>query len=666
MYETKIEIGTPGIRRALSKYDALRSIAEFIWNGFDAGASVVEIQYEANELGYFPELRVVDNGSGIVRSELDKKFKPFLHTNKVIDPTTVQHGPSAVHGKNGIGRLTFFKFAQHAEWITTYKIAPSQFRKYRIEISADRLNTLLADTEEDSIGPAGTMVRFTGVTELNDFEFEAIKHYLACEFAWFLELKAPFGRSIKVNNEVLNYEALVGDRDSFDRQLDGQTFGIRYVRWRERLHDEYSRYYFIGSDNQERAKKHTTLNNKGDGFYHSVYIHSVYFDSIKDVVILPESNSGNDQAPLPLAEIDRDETFRELLQNLEEYLHGKRKPFLRKRAIKFVKELEGGGAFPSFSPDPWDQHRRQELIEVVREVYEADPRIFNGLNAQQKQTIVQLFHLTMNSSERDSLLDVLTQVVYLESKERADLAAILRTTRLSHVVSTIKMISDRFVALDELKKLVFCPEFGANERDHLQTHIERHYWIFGEQYHLVTAAEPDFEQALNRFVYYLYGDTKPRRVKHADKNKEMDIFAVRLLPQVNEINNIVVELKHPEIELGEKELRQVKKYMSVILDQPEFNGTNMNWVFYLVGTSYNSEIVGELESAKAHGERHLAYKRANYKIYVMSWSEVLTNIELRHKFILDKLKLERDKLVTTKSSADGIIADGHKNTASRP
>ncbi|MCA9870012.1 MAG: ATP-binding protein, partial [Anaerolineae bacterium] len=136
------------------------------------------------------------------------------------------------------------------------------------------------------------------------------------------------------------------------------------------------------------------------------------------------------------------------------------------------------------------------------------------------------------------------------------------------------------------------------------------------------------------------------------------------LPEVDEISNIVVELKHPKITLGEKELRQVKKYMSVVLDQPEFNGANMSWRFDLVGNDYNSYVSGELESAEAHGETYLAYKRANYKIYVMKWSEVLTDFELRHKFILDKLRLERDKLATAHRSADEILAHSFESTAS--
>lgn len=53
MADSKIEIGIPGIKKALQRYTSRNAIAEFIWNGFDAGATKVDICYKANPLGRF-------------------------------------------------------------------------------------------------------------------------------------------------------------------------------------------------------------------------------------------------------------------------------------------------------------------------------------------------------------------------------------------------------------------------------------------------------------------------------------------------------------------------------------------------------------------------------------------------------------------------------------
>ena len=661
MVEKKVEIGAAGIKRALSRYDPFVALSEFVWNGFDAGADTIDIDYAADEIGHIPELRVTDNGAGIPDSELEGKFVPFLHSNRAIDPSSVRNGPSAVHGKNGIGRLTFFKFANTAEWMTCYRNG-SQCHTYRILISSDTLNTYHPSAKSTCNGPTGTVVRFSDVHGLDAQLLERLRAYLASEFAWFLELRSPCKRTIRVNGEELDYKDLVADRDQFPLSLDGQSFEVRYVRWCEKLHDEYSRYYFVGSDRRERAKEHTTLNNKGDSFYHSVYVQSPFFDGMRYGLPQAALNEPVDQLEMDFSGVNQD-VLRMLRRKLDEYLRHKRRPFLRKRAERYVHDLEQEKALPDFSADVWEQFQRLELMEIVREVYEAEPRIFNGLNAQQRQTMVRLFHLAMTSSERDSLMQVLDHVVNLDKQERDNLAAILRTTQLSNVVATIRLITDRYTAVDELRKLVKNKGFGANERDHLQSHIERHYWVFGEQYHLVTAAEPDFEQALRRFSHMLFGDDRKRKISHPDKNKEMDIFAVRWLPQTNDISSIVVELKHPLITLGEKHLAQVKKYMSVIVQEDLCNASNMTWHFYLVGNDYDDYIQRELDNARPHGERHVVYRLANYSIYVLKWSEVFANFECRHQFLLNKLKIERDRLATDKTSADEVLAQGLSNTA---
>jgi hypothetical protein len=110
------------------------------------------------------------------------------------------------------------------------------------------------------------------------------------------------------------------------------------------------------------------------------------------------------------------------------------------------------------------------------------------------------------------------------------------------------------------------------------------------------------------------------------------------------IDCIVVELKHPKITLGEKELSQVKKYMRVILEQPDFNGANREWRFYLVGNKFDKYLESEIESNKSHGEDGLVLKVNNYRIYVKRWDEVFNDFEIRHKHLHEKLNLDRSKI----------------------
>ena len=103
----QVQITAAGIRKALRKYTYSESITEYIWNGFDAGASHVCIFIESNPIRGISTLKITDNGSGIIDS---KKFYPFFESEKEIDPNAPRIS-STNHGKNGVGRLTFFTFA---------------------------------------------------------------------------------------------------------------------------------------------------------------------------------------------------------------------------------------------------------------------------------------------------------------------------------------------------------------------------------------------------------------------------------------------------------------------------------------------------------------------------------------------------------------------------
>ena len=136
----------------------------------------------------------------------------------------------------------------------------------------------------------------------------------------------------------------------------------------------------------------------------------------------------------------------------------------------------------------------------------------------------------------------------------------------------------------------------------------------------------------------------------------MDIFAVRQSRQGDVKKCIVVELKRPSVTLGSKELTQIKTYFNTIQSEDRFNANNIEWEFFLVGNDINDEIKSEYENASSHGEKYLVYKVKKCKIYVKKWSDIITEFEINHSFLLDKLQLQQNALAKEKNkSADEII-----------
>jgi hypothetical protein len=631
-----VEITSKGIRKFLNKYTPEQAIAEFIWNGFDAKATIVRVDFESADFDTFKSIRISDNGNGICFEELPLKFKKFYESEKIINKGVGE----LTKGKNGCGRLTFFKFANFAEWKTTYK-RNSENVSYSIQISSENLKGYLPTTPEVSSDSVGTSVLFKDVLKdlSSAFVEKILKPYLKAEFAWFLELKEEF--KIIINGVELDYSSIIAEVDNFPINLIDKNgveflFLCKYIRWNTKLNDEYSKFYFLNDDYELKYTRTTLLNKKGDDFWHSIVVINNLFNEI-----ISEKEDKEVTSKLFEDKVDA-KIVKDLVDNLNNYLKNKRKPFLRKQAEILVSKYESEKVFPKFKKNEWDKTREIGLKNLIKGMYEVEPAVFTKLNKEQKRIFLELLNLVMDSSERESLFKIIEAVVDLDSEDRDELAKILETTRLKQVITTINLIKDRLQVLEGLKKIVFNHDLKANERDHLQKYIEKHYWIFGEEYRMVCAEEVKFEEALRRYVYILRGVNEEIYIQHPNKYKEMDLFLAGSDFRDGKPHNLVIEIKNPTTikKLGDKEVGQIKKYIDVILKQDEFNDHNEFWSFYLIGQDYDDIIRDDIQNF----DTGLLRKKDNHCLYVKKWSEITNGVERRLKYLLEKLKIERNLL----------------------
>ena len=84
MSENNVQITSKGIKNSLKRYTPLKSICEYIWNGFDAKATEVHVETSENDLGAISSIKVIDNGYGIDRGLLDDKFRPFFNPKRFM------------------------------------------------------------------------------------------------------------------------------------------------------------------------------------------------------------------------------------------------------------------------------------------------------------------------------------------------------------------------------------------------------------------------------------------------------------------------------------------------------------------------------------------------------------------------------------------------------
>lgn len=649
-----------GIQKNLKNVKPLDAICEYIWNGFDADATEVKVELHENGLGLINMITVSDNGIGINYDELKYKFQPFNDSKKADMSSKNNH--SLPHGRKGIGRLTFFAFAQTARWDTIYERGGKKY-SYYISMNKDSLNQYDDNGERkphEVQGNTGTKVTFT---QLESLDKKDIVQKIKEEFFWFLELNKENGYTISVDSENIDYSEFVVGKENID--ASGSEFkhdyDIRLVQWNVKLGNEYSRIYYIGSDNKEVYKETTKLNKRADQFFHSVYIKSDYFDEFHFI------NSGI-EGQRDLFPNRSDEEYKSLMEIVNSFLFKYRREYLKKASDDYIAKLVDAKIYPEFDTENIiGVYQKQELDNLVSTLYAAQPKIFTGLSDDNKKITLQLLKLIMDSGNKPELFNVLQGIVDLDEDEMKELSGILQYTSLSNITKTIKLLCDRQKIIQSLKEIVYNKSFNAYEVPHVQKLVENHYWMFGEQYNLITAAEPDFDLALKGLLLTMTGTEEDVEVDHPDKNKEMDIYMLRQDRHGKVTENVVVELKRPKIKLGEKEVSQVKKYMHVIKSDARFNAGNVKWTFYLVGTDFDKShfIEGELESHINHGEEHLIHSQDKglTKIYVLKWSEVFDDYSKRHDFLMERLKLEESIWLKTHKSADEAVNSVIDNSA---
>jgi hypothetical protein len=654
----KVNVDSKGIKNRLKDYKPFKSISEYVWNGFDASATEISINFAFDkETKNIDTLSISDNGNGIDLSLLNDKFKPVLKSEK-IEQKNINVG-SLIHGKNGLGRLTFFHFAQKAVWKTRYK--KSNFiREYDITVDSDSLDDFLPsrDTVSDN-KTTGTKVIFSNIDKkFSEVYFNKyVISFLAKEFGWYLEVYKKLGYSIKINNVPLDYEALIGDRDTIAIKVEETSFDVDYTRWKVAPNRQPSRYVFNCSSSSTKYYQTTKFNRKGDSFHHSLTISSDYFDNF----IINQPTKTKDHFNTSTS----DEEFKELVNELDKFVKSKRKPLLHQFAKDLIDEYEKGNIFPEFnSSNKYESLKAEDLKLAVKSLYEIEPSIFKDLNTTQKKTFVAFINMMINRTEVDNLFTILENVIDIDSSQRELFAKQLGVTKLGNIIDSIDLIVDRKRSVEDLKNLVFDKSLYAKEVPHLQSKMEKCYWLLGEHLQLVTAAEPKFQEALDRYSYLLRGEKTDNDSKEIvdgeDKLREMDLFLTTRTVYNDKIENIVVELKHPtNVRLGKDEIDQVYKYYNQIKKTDGFNTSQEKWKFYLLGNKYDtSEFIEEqINNLKHFGEKYLAY-RGKYDIYVVLWEDLFTDFEIKHNFLLEKLALQRDKLIVDEKL---LLADDFSN-----
>lgn len=628
------------IERSGLPTDYKKVIAEYIWNGFDAKASTIKINFHGNEVGFINSFQIIDNGTGIRFDELNETFGNFNVSKKMNSFSNT----SFVKGKKGKGRFSFTSFCNKAIWQTVYEESENKFLGYKLEINKeDSQNYSTNEKVINKVKESGTILTLSDFFSLTSdmLEDSSFENYLANEFGWFLYLNKEQDYQIVINGNKLNYNDIIIDNEDDIITIGNNKFKTSYIQWKEKIGDKYF-YYFLNNEKKETARKHTSFNNKAINFHHSVYIESDYFN---DFCITKK------EEPSVLEKNQTDGIFKALVSILNEKISEKEKHFIRNsQAENLIEKFNKSKILPLFKSNEYEQLRKKDLENVIKDIYCIQPKIFQNLNNTQSKTIVGFINLLLDTEQRDNILDILEKVVNLTDEERDTLAKTLKKTNLSNITSLIKYLENRYNVVAILKTLIYELETFTNERDHIQKVIENNYWLFGEEFHMVSA-DKNFEIVLNNYLAHLENNSnkKPNieKINKEYKLRRPDIFISRKIdiPDLDNTDhtieeNIIVELKRPSVIIGKTQFSQIEDYLGYIINEDRFNSQLRNWKFYLVGKSVDDYIKGLYENQKNKGKKFLVQSIKNYEIFALTWDDLFKIFENRHKQLINRLEFK--------------------------
>lgn len=620
------------------------AISEYIWNGFEAHARNINIDYTLNEAYGVKELIITDNGDGINYDELGETFGAFLASKKNL--LSLKMKSKANKGK---GRFSFIAFADKAEWCTVYK-DKDDYKEYQITMSNDTKEVIdCSQPESSDRKESGTSVRFSDINTLTaeNMSFEILEPALLKEFAWFLYLYKSKNVEITVNGDKVDFEKYVNTKLSEKSMvtIDGHRFEISLVVWQESIKEKFCCYYF-DSEDALKGKDTTNFNRNTINFNHSVFVKSDFFDDKENVL------TNNDDIQINMFESQEEKKIlKKLHKEIQKLIEKKNSVYLSDKAEEAVEAMiTERKTFPEFPSDVYGQMRKNDLKKVTKEIFKLEPLIFHKLKPIQEKSLLGFLNLLLSSEERENVLTILEQIVELSPEQRDDFSKILKKTSLENIIDTIKFIEDRYKIIELLRSIVYDLTKFSNERDHVQKIVERHFWLFGEQYNLASA-DQRMQKALEQYRNILYGEEDVTATLNPDAENErrMDIFMcntrnVETAFETTLEENIVVELKAPKVPLTKKVLRQIEDYMDYIRRQPQFNSKLRKWKFIAVCKEVDDYVKSQYKAFEDKGKVGLVFQVENCEVYALTWDDIIKSFEIKHKPMLERLKYDREQV----------------------
>lgn len=606
------------------------AIAELIWNGFDAGASKVQVFLAKNNADGVHEILVRDNGSGIDPVAVKKLFGDLGDSWK---KARGRENGRVLHGKNGRGRFKAFSLGELVDWETTFIRAGKPVR-YTVSGSFNSINNFQASQPVDADGRgSGTDVRISNVSkEFRSLDDESATVVLAKAFAPYLT-EYP-GLVLEYNGRTVDPVSAQTHREDYhlgDVEIgDGRRVpvAVTIIEWAIKSERE------IHLCDADGVSLHTLPAGKvrAPGYNFTAYVKAKHFRD------LDQTNG------LILAGLDTG------IQRILEAAKGKIKQHFRNRILedkgRVIEKWKEENIYPYEDKESLNpvEHVERQVFDILAVNVQSYLPSFEASDQKSKRFTFRLLAQAVRDNP-ESVQVILNEVLGLKREEQDELAQLLRKTTLSSIISASNIVTSRLEFLVGLENLLFDKETKKKllERDQLHKILDSESWIFGEEYGLA-ASEIRLDEVLEKHIGIL-GERADSTESNADAGGDafrFDLMLKKALqPKPDEFDYLVVEIKRPSKKIDSDVLTQVKKYAAYATQDERLRGVKVRWTFLAISNDF--DLIAKEETSQSNRPQGLVIDGGVYSVWAKTWAEIITNARSKLLFFSEQLSYRANR-----------------------
>jgi Histidine kinase-, DNA gyrase B-, and HSP90-like ATPase len=558
--EYNVEVQSDFLERQ-TKAQPVAAVAELIWNGLDADATRITVDFEYDKLGGMSKIVVSDNGDGIPYAEAPTLFRnlggswkrPGAHTKRL---------KRMLHGQEGRGRFKGFALGNVIDWKVIYA-KNGKLLSYDITIiERDIRKVRIGDEKAVRRAPTGVPVV---VSELkrNFISLRPEESFQEFSEIFAIYLKNYRDVSIRIAGETIDADIAIASSSNTslspvtDESGKPHSVSLEVIEWRRQT----KRALYLCDEQGFPLSQVETRFHVGDfqfsAYLKSTFIRQLYQDNRLELAeMVPELVSAIEEARAKIKELFRERAAERARVVVDDWKAKKLYPYEGEATTQLEKA----------------ERKIFDIVAVT--VQEAAPEFGEIPNQQMALHLRMLRHAIERSPTE--LQRILDEVLKLPRRKQKELAQLLDETDLSGIISAATLVADRLKFLQGLGVILFDYEAKDRLKERTQLHkiLETNTWIFGEEFNL-WASDRELTTVLKAHADKLDSDLViDDPVKLVTRKRgivDLMLSRAQKRHRANDYEHLVVELKAPKVKLTAKHLTQIKDYALAVARDPRFH-----------------------------------------------------------------------------------------------